>query len=268
MLEKLISFSLQQRVFILIASIALIIIGWLAVSNLPIEAFPDVQDVNVQIVTQVPGLASEEVERVVTLPIEHGMNGVPHLMQMRSVSITGLSVVTLTFSEKTDDYFARQQVIEHLQGLNIPAAYQPTLAPLTTAVGEIYRYVVDAPATMPQREIRAVQDWVIDPMLRTVSGVADVTSFGGSIKEYQIKLDPYLLKKYDLSIKNVSDALSKNSSNVGGGTMHRGNEALVVRGLGLFQSLGNIGRTVITARDGKSILVSDVAKVEIGDKPR
>ncbi len=268
MLEKLISFSLQQRVFILIASVALIIIGWLAVSNLPIEAFPDVQDVNVQIVTQVPGLASEEVERVVTLPIEHGMNGVPHLMQMRSVSITGLSVVTLTFSEKTDDYFARQQVIEHLQGLNIPAAYQPTLAPLTTAVGEIYRYVVDAPATMPQREIRAVQDWVIDPMLRTVSGVADVTSFGGSIKEYQIKLDPYLLKKYDLSIKNVSDALSKNSSNVGGGTMHRGNEALVVRGLGLFQSLGDIGRTVITARDGKSILVSDVAKVEIGDKPR
>lgn len=128
MLEKLITFSLQQRVFVLLGTLALIIAGYFAVDNMPIEAFPDVEDVHVGIVTQVPGLAPEEVERVVTLPIEHEMSGVPHLTQMRSVSITGLSVITLTFSEKTDDYFARQQVLERLQGVDLPPEYQPTLA--------------------------------------------------------------------------------------------------------------------------------------------
>lgn len=268
MLEKLITFSLQQRVFVLFATVVLAIFGYVAVSNLPIEAFPDVEDVHVGIVTQAPGLAPEEVERVVTVPIEKGLSGVPHLMQMRSVSITGLSVVTLTFSEKTDDYFARQQVLEKLQGVNLPTGYQPTLAPLTTAVGEIYRYVVEAPKDMPQREIRAIQDWKIIPMLRTVPGVADITSFGGAVKEYQVRLDPYLLKKYGISIDQVSTALSKNSSNVGGGLMQRGEEALVIRGIGLFKSMEDIGRTVVDSRDGKPILVSDLGQAEIGDRPR
>jgi heavy metal efflux system protein len=268
MLEKLITFSLQQRIFIFIASVILVIAGIIAVQNLPIEAFPDVEDVHVGIVTQVPGLAPEEVERVVTLPIEHGMSGVPHLTQMRSVSITGLSVVTLTFSEKTDDYFARQQVLEKLQAVNLPAGYQPTLAPLTTAVGEIFRFLVDAPKEMPQREIRAIQDWQIIPVLRTVPGVADVTSFGGAVKEYQIKLDPYLLKKYGVSIDQVNQALNNNSSNVGGGLMHRGDESLVVRSLGLYRNLDDISQTVISADKGRPILVSDVGQVMIGDRPR
>jgi len=268
MLEKLITFSLQQRIFIFIASVILVIAGIIAVQNLPIEAFPDVEDVHVGIVTQVPGLAPEEVERVVTLPIEHGMSGVPHLTQMRSVSITGLSVVTLTFSEKTDDYFARQQVLEKLQAVNLPAGYQPTLAPLTTAVGEIFRFLVDAPKDMPQREIRAIQDWQIIPVLRTVPGVADVTSFGGAVKEYQIKLDPYLLKKYGVSIDQVNKALNNNSSNVGGGLMHRGDESLVVRSLGLYRNLDDISQTVISADKGRPILVSDVGQVMIGDRPR
>ena len=268
MLEKLITFSLQQRVFVLIATAILIITGIIAIQNLPIEAFPDVEDVHVGIVTQAPGLAPEEVERVVTLPIEHGMSGVPHLSQMRSVSITGLSVVTLTFSEKTDDYFARQQVLEKLQGVNLPTAYQPTLAPLTTAVGEIFRFLVEAPKDMPQREIRAIQDWQIIPMIRTVPGVADVNSFGGAIKEYQVKLDPYLLKKYNVSIDQVNQALGNNSSNVGGGLMHRGDESLVVRSLGLYQNLDDIGQTVIDSRGGKTILVRDVGDVQIGDRTR
>jgi cobalt-zinc-cadmium resistance protein CzcA len=268
MLEKLITFSLQQRVFVLLGTLAVIISGYFAVQNLPIEAFPDVEDVHVGIVTQAAGLAPEEVERVVTLPIEHEMSGVPHLIQMRSVSITGLSVVTLTFSEHTDDYFARQQVLERLQGVGLPAAYQPTLAPLTTAVGEIYRYLVEAPKDMPQREIRAIQDWQIIPMLRTVPGVADITSFGGAVKEYQVRLDPYLLKKFDISIDQVNQALGNNSSNVGGGLMHRGDEALVVRGIGLFKSIDDIGQTVITSRDGRPIVVSDVGQAVIGDRTR
>jgi len=268
MLEKLITFSLQQRTFILIATFILVVAGIVSVQNLPIEAFPDVEDVHVGIVTQVPGLAPEEVERVVTLPIEHGMSGVPHLTQMRSVSITGLSVVTLTFSEKTDDYFARQQVLEKLQAVNLPTGYQPTLAPLTTAVGEIYRFLVDAPKDMPQREVRAIQDWQIIPILRTVPGVADITSFGGAVKEYQVKLDPYLLKKYNISIDQVNQALSNNSNNVGGGLMHRGDESLVVRSLGLYHSLDDIAETVITSTAGKPILVKDVGQVLIGDRPR
>lgn len=268
MLEKLITFSLQQRVFVLLGTLALIIAGYFAVDNMPIEAFPDVEDVHVGIVTQVPGLAPEEVERVVTLPIEHEMSGVPHLTQMRSVSITGLSVITLTFSEKTDDYFARQQVLERLQGADLPPEYQPTLAPLSTAVGEIFRYLVEAPKDMPQREIRAIQDWQIRPMLRTVPGVADITSFGGSIKEYQVRLDPYLLKKFNLTVDQVNQALSGNSSNVGGGLMHRGDEDLVVRGIGLYKSLDDIANTVIDSRDGKPILVSDIGQVAIGDRTR
>ena len=268
MLEKLITFSLQQRTFVIIASLFLVIAGVISVQNLPIEAFPDVEDVHVGIVTQVPGLAPEEVERVVTLPIEHGMSGVPHLTQMRSVSITGLSVVTLTFSEKTDDYFARQQVLEKLQAVNLPSGYQPTLAPLTTAVGEIFRFLVDAPKDMPQREIRAIQDWQIIPILRTVPGVADVTSFGGAVKEYQIKLDPYLLKKYNISIDQVNKALNNNSSNVGGGLMHRGDESLVVRSLGLYRNLDDISQTVISADKGRPVLISDVGQVLIGDRPR
>ncbi|MGY1488275.1 efflux RND transporter permease subunit [Methylobacillus pratensis] len=268
MLEKLITFSLQQRVFVLLGTLALIISGYFAVQNMSIEAFPDVEDVHVGIVTQVPGLAPEEVERVVTLPIEHEMSGVPHLTQMRSVSITGLSVITLTFSEKTDDYFARQQVLERLQGADLPPEYQPTLAPLSTAVGEIFRYLIEAPKDMPQREIRAIQDWQVRPMLRTVPGVADITSFGGSIKEYQVRLDPYLLKKFDITVDQVDQALGGNSSNVGGGFMHRGDEDLVVRGIGLYKSLDDIANTVIDSRGGKPILVSDIGQVAIGDHTR
>ncbi len=268
MLKALITFSLQQRVFLLIGAVVLMIFGWFAIQNLPIESFPDVEDVHVIIVTQSPGLAPEEVERVVSLPIEHGMSGVPRLSQIRSVSITGLSVVTLTFAERTEDYFARQQVLERLQGISLPAGLQPTLAPLTTAVGEVYRYLVEAPKDMPQREVRAIQDWNVIPQLRMVPGVADITSFGGAVKEYQIKLDPYQLKKFAVSIDQVNQAVTNNSGNVGGGLMHRGDESLVVRGIGLYRSLDDIAQTVVDTRDGKPILVSDLGQVVIGDRVR
>src|SRR5215831_2676097 len=161
MIERLITFALQQRGFVLLAAVALAIFGWHAWKALPVEAFPDVQDVQVQVITQVPGQAPEEVERTVTLPIEREMSGVPRLTQLRSVSITGLSIVTLTFADDTNDYFARQQVLERLQNVNLPSGVQAQLAPLTNAVGEIYRYVLDAPPEMPLREVRAIQDWVL-----------------------------------------------------------------------------------------------------------
>jgi cobalt-zinc-cadmium resistance protein CzcA len=268
MLSKLIDFVLKQRVFVLILASALALFGYRAFGNLPIEAFPDVQDVQVQIVTQYPGQAPEEVERAITLPIEREMSGVPRQTQLRSVTISGLSVVTLTFSDGTDDYFARQQVLEKLQNVTLPAGIQPSLAPLSTAVGEIFRYIVEAPPGMDQSEVRALQDWVIRPGLRIVPGVADVISFGGSVREYQVQVDPDALKRYGITIDQVSTALTNNSANVGGGLVRRGDEALLVRGIGIFSHLNDIARVVVSARNGKTVLVSDLAQVTIGARPR
>jgi len=268
MLSKLIDFVLAQRVFVLILTVALAAFGIRAFNNLPIEAFPDVQDVQVQIVTQYAGQAPEEVERAVTLPIEREMTGVPHQTQLRSVTISGLSVVTLTFADGTDDYFARQQVLEKLQNVTLPAGLQPGLAPLTTAVGEVFRYIVEAPAGMDPNEVRALQDWVIRPQLRIVTGVADVVSFGGTVKEYQVQVDPAALKRYGVTIDQVNTALTNNSANVGGGLVRRGDEALLVRGIGIFNSLDDIGRVIVSASNGKTVLVSDLGTVTTGYRPR
>lgn len=268
MLDKLIRFVLNQRVFVLVLTAALAVFGYRSLTNLPIEAFPDVQDVQVQIVTQYPGQAPEEIERTVTLPIEREMSGVPRQTQLRSVTISGLSVVTLTFEDGTNDYFARQQVLEKLQGVNLPPGIQPTLAPLTTAVGEVYRYIVEAPSSMSESEVRALQDWVIRPALRSVSGVADVVSFGGAVREYQVRLDPQALKRYGITMDQVSQALTNNSANVGGGYVKRGDEGLIVRGIGLFSSVDDIGRVIVSAKAGKTVLVSDLAEVAIGIRPK
>jgi cobalt-zinc-cadmium resistance protein CzcA len=268
MLDKLIRFVLSQRVFVLVLTVALAVFGYRSLVSLPIEAFPDVQDVQVQIVTQYPGQAPEEIERTVTLPIEREMSGVPRQTQLRSVTISGLSVVTLTFEDGTNDYFARQQVLEKLQGVNLPPGIQPTLAPLTTAVGEIYRYIVEAPNAMPESEVRALQDWVIRPGLRNVSGVADVVSFGGTVKEYQVRIDPQALKRYGLTMDQVSQALAANSANVGGGYLRRGDEALIIRGIGIFRNIDDIGRVIVNAKAGRTVLVSDLAEVDIGARPR
>ncbi|HEY3325660.1 MAG TPA: CusA/CzcA family heavy metal efflux RND transporter [Novimethylophilus sp.] len=268
MLDRLVTFALQQRTFILAGIVALVAAGWYAVANLPVEAFPDVQDVQVQIVTQVPGLAPEEMERSVSLPIEREMSGVPRMTQLRSVSIFGLSVVTLTFQDNTDDYFARQQVMEKLQNVSLPPGVQPSLAPLTTAVGEIYRYVLEAPPGTPLEKIRELQDWVVRPALRSVSGVADVASFGGAIKEYQVRVDPYLLRKHGVMLDQVTQALGNGNANTGGGTVRRGDEALVLRAIGLFRGMDDISRVAVTSKDGKAILVGDVAEVVVGQRTR
>ena len=268
MLAHLIQFSIRQRAFVLCAAAVLIGFGIRSAMHLPIEAFPDVQDTQVQIVTQLPGVAPEEVERSVTLPIEREMSGVPKQTQLRSVSITGLSVVTLTFGDGTDDYFARQQVLERLQNVSLPSGVQPQLAPLTTAVGEIYRYVLETPPGMEQFEARAIQDWLIRPAIRMTPGVVDVVSYGGTIKEYQVKLDPYELKRYAVTIDQVRQALTVNSANTSGGLLNRGSEALVIRSLGLFEKPEDIGRVIVASRGGKTIFVSDLGEVAIGARPK
>jgi len=266
-LPRFSTFVIRQRLFILVMALALAVIGFRALQDLPVEAFPDVQDVQVQVVTQYPGQSPEEVERTISIPVEREMSGVPRATQVRSVSITGLSVVTLTFSDGTNDYFARNQVLEKLQNVSLPTGIQPQLAPLATAVGEIYRYVLTAPADMPPREVRALQDWVIRPALRRVAGVADVNSFGGAVKEYQVRANPAALARYGVSLEQLSQALADGNQNASGGLMKRGDESLVVRAVGLFANLDDIRAAVVSARDGKTVTVGDVAEVAVGDRP-
>ena len=220
-----------------------------------------------QVVTQYPGQAPEEVEKIVTLPIEKEMNGLPHLINMRSVSIFGLSVVTLTFDDDAEDYFSRQQVLERLRNVDLPASLNPVLGPLSTGVGEIYRFVLRAPS-MPLVEQRALEDWVIEPRLRSVRGVADVVSFGGGVKQYQVNVNLDRLKSYQLPITDVFDAISNNNRNTGGGYIEHGDEALVVRGVGLVSSMEEIGEILVTTRDGLPIKVKDLAEISVGPQPR
>lgn len=249
------------------ATLALAMLGVLSFEQLPIQAFPDVQNVFVQVVTQFPGQAPEEVEKLVTLPIEKEMNGLPHLINMRSVSIFGLSVVTLTFDDSAEDYFSRQQALERLARVDIPSSVRPVLGPLTTGVGEIYRYVIEAKHT-PLLEQRALQDWTIEPALRTVQGVADVVSFGGGVKQYLVEVFPDRLRNLKLTVDQVFQAISANNANTGGGYIDDGDEALVVRGIGSLSSAEEIGGVVVDSRDGVPVRVKDVARITVGPQPR
>jgi len=267
LIDRLIVFALRQRVFVLVLALALIAAGITALSNLPIEAFPDVQDVQVRVIAQLTGQAPEDMERTVTLPIEREMAGIAHLSNVRSVTMTGLAIVTLSFDDDTDNYFARQQVTEKLATVNLPAGVQPQLAPLSTAVGEVYRYAIEAPK-LSAAEIRTLQDWTIRPALRMTPGVADVVSFGGAIKEVQVEADPFLLRKYQLTLDQLNQALGNGNGTAGGGQLALGDASLVVRTAGLYGSAADIGRAVIAARQGRAITVADVATVREGIRPR
>ncbi|MBC7376720.1 MAG: efflux RND transporter permease subunit [Burkholderiaceae bacterium] len=268
MFDGFFSFVLRQRVFVMLIVLALAVLGIWSFRQIPIEAFPDVQDVQVQVITQMPGLAAEEIERAVTLPIEREVGGTPRMTQMRSVSMSGLSIVTLIFNDGTNDYFARQQVNEKLQNAQLPPGVQPSLAPLATAVGEIYRYVLETPADAGLTEVRAIQDWTVRPALRFVPGVADVTSFGGAIREMQVQVNPERLRQYGITLDQVTLALGANSANAGGGLLKRGDEALAIRALGLFERPQDVASVVVTAKNGKSVFVSDIAVVALGERPR
>lgn len=267
MIHRIIAFCLQQRLMVIGAAVFLAVAGIVSFERLPVQAFPDVQNVFVQVVTQFPGQAPEEVEKLVTLPIEKEMNGLPHLINMRSVSIFGLSVVTLTFDDDAEDYFSRQQVLERLRAVSLPADTDPVLGPLSTGVGEIYRYRIEAPG-MPLVEQRALQDWVVERRLRSVQGVADVVAFGGGVKQYQVNVDTNRLKNYQLSLQDVYQAIADNNANIGGGYIEHGYEALVVRGAGLLKSAEEIGDIVVASRHGTPVFVKNVADIGIGPQPR
>jgi cobalt-zinc-cadmium resistance protein CzcA len=267
MIDRLIVFALTQRAFVLVLAAALIGFGSHALSNLPIEAFPDVQDVQVRVISQLPGQAPEDMERAVTLPIEREVAGIPRLINVRSVTMTGLSIVTLTFAEDTDNYFARQQVTEKLSTVTLPPGVQPQLAPLSTAVGEVYRYTIEAPE-LSDVDVRTLQDWTVRPALRMTPGVADVVSFGGAIKEYRIDVDPLALRKYQITLDQLSQAVGNGSGSAGGGLVRQGDASLVVRSAGLFADPADLRTVVVAARQGRPITVGDVATVHEGERPR
>lgn len=267
MIHRLIAFCLQQRLMVIGATLGLALLGVISFRHLPVQAFPDVQNVFVQVVTQLPGQAPEEVEKLVSLPVERAMNGLPHLMTMRSVSIFGLSVVTLVFDDDAEDYFSRQQVLERLRAVELPSGVQPLLGPLSTGIGEIYRYRLSAKGlALPEQ--RALQDWLIEPGIRTVPGVADVVAFGGGVKQYQVEASPDKLKDYRLSLLDVYRAIADNNANSGGGYIEHGDEALVVRAVGLVKTVADIADIVVASHDGVPIRVKDVASVRIGPQPR
>jgi|SRR5690625_300268 len=267
MIKNLLIFSLKNRWLILAFSLVLMAAGYYSFTQLKIEAYPDIADTNVIIVALYDGRAAEEVEQQVTIPIERAVQNTPNVLDRRSRTIFGLSVVQLTFEDGTDDYFARQQVMERLAVAELPDGVVPELAPLSTAVGEIFRYVVEAPPSYSPMEVRDLQDWVIEPYLLQTAGVADVTTFGGPLKQFHILVNPDQLRKYDLTLSDVEDAITKNNQNTGGNIIERGGQGFAVRGLGAIRDQKDIENIVLTSENGVPIFVRDVASVEIAPPP-
>ena len=263
MIDRLIGFALGQRFITMALALALTVAGVVSYHRLPIEAYPDVGDVKVEVVTLWPGHATEELERVITIPLENELNGIANITLLKSESQLGLSNIRIVFADGTDDYWARQQVLERIAGADLPPDAKPQLGPLSGVIGEVYRYTLHT-KTMPQLELKALQDWVLEREFRKVPGVADVVSWGGGTKQYQIIVDPNRLRAYNLTLKQVFDAVSSNNSNAGGSYIPEGQYALVVRGLGLIQSTHDIENIVVAAQKGTPVRVRDIATIDVG----
>ena len=282
MIAALIRWSLQQRVLMVIISLALLVAGLLAVRKLSVDAFPDVTNVQVQVATEAPGRPPTEVERFITVPIEISMTGLPGLVEMRSLNRNGVSLVTLVFTDKTDVYFARQLVLERLieAAQRMPAGITPVLGPVSTGLGEIYQYTLEHPSDrgadgklrpLSEEELRfrrEVQDWVVRPMLRSISGVAEINTQGGFARQYQVKVKPDRLRYYGLSIKDVYSAVAQNNTNSSGGVLPALAEQYLIRGVGLIGSLQDIGNIALKEFQGTPVLVKDVAEVVFGSEVR
>ncbi len=267
MIKNILISSLTNRWLIIALSLLLMCIGYWCFTMLKIEAYPDIADTNVIIIATYPGRAAEEVEQQVTIPIERALNNVPRVLDRRSRTIFGLSVVQLTFQDGTEDNFARQQVKERLTSAEVPVGVSPELAPLTTAVGEIYRYVVEAPPTYTPMQLRDLQDWVIRPYLLQVPGIADITTFGGPMKQFHILTSPDKLRKYSLTLQDIIDAVEKNNQNTGGNVIEQGGQGFAIRGLGAIKSGKDIENIVVTAVKGVPVFIRDIATVEITPPP-
>jgi cobalt-zinc-cadmium resistance protein CzcA len=267
MIHRIVQFALKQKFLVLMLITAIAIAGVVSFKRMPVDAYPDLSPPMVEIITQWPGHASEEVERLVTLPIEIEMNGVPRMEVMRSITLYGLSDIRLTFEETTDPYFARQVVFERLSQPTLPAGVTPSLAPLFSPSGLVYRYVLESPDRSPQ-ELKTFEDWVVERAYRQVPGVADDSGFGGTVMQYQVLLDPARLYGYHITVPQVIQQLSVNNANTGGGFYSQGGQFFYVRGLGLVRDTHDIGNIIVATINGTPVRVRDIGQVVIGHAPR
>ena len=266
-IQRLVEASVAQPLLVGLLVLTIIGVGIFSLRRLPVDAYPDVSPPSVELTAQWPGHAAEEVERLITVPIETELNGLPNLVVMRSVSLYGLSSVRVTFTDGTDIYFARQQVFERLPGASLPPDVETDVEAPFSPSGLVYRYVVQSPDRSPM-DLHVLQDWVLDKAYRAVPGVADVASLGGETMQYQVNVDPTRLAGAGLAISDVSAALSANNSNAGGGFYSEGGQFFYVRGLGRVATLEDIGNVVLAVKNSVPVLVKDVATVEIGHAPR
>jgi len=268
MIGTVAKYALRHRAIVLALTLLFAIAGINAFQHLPVEAYPDVTNVSLQIITLFPGHAAEEVERLVTIPIENQMNGIPARTSIRSISLFGLSQVTITFDDDANVDFVRSQAAQNLAAVNLPPGAQAGLSPNATAIGEIFRYTLKAPAGFPAVELKALEDWVVERQFRTVPGVVDVNGFGGPTKQYQVLIDPAKLRSYGIALSQVFTALANGNQNAGGSYIEHGSELYIVRGLGFVQNLDDIRNIAVDTRNGTPVKISDLGKVQIGQQLR
>src|SRR5262252_10922249 len=267
MIQRITSFALHQPFFLILLTALFIAGGVAAFRALPVEAFPDVTDTQVQIITLFPGRAAEEVEKQVTIPIEIGLSGIPHSLRLFSHTQFGLSFIVVTFDDGVDAYFSRQQVIERLRDVDLPQGVESELGPLATPIGEIYRYRMKSDSA-DAMELRTLQDWVVARQLKTVPGVADVVTYGGFVKQYLVEPDLPKMKSYGITLQQLFTALDRGSANAGGGYLDKGEQQYLIRGIGLLKSADDIGNIVVAQHGGTPLLVKDVSTIETGGVPR
>jgi cobalt-zinc-cadmium resistance protein CzcA len=277
MLERIIAWTLKYRSFVLLGVCVLVAFGVYSYVRLPIDAFPDVTNVQVEVLSTAPGLSALEIERFVTYPIENAMRGLPDVVQMRSVTKFGLSVVTIVFKDNVDIYFARQLVFQRLEEAkaDVPESVSTSMGPIATAMGEIYQYTLQGsePSDPTQKiqyltELRTLQEWTVTPLLKSVAGVNEINSFGGYFKQYQVLVNPEKLVAHDLSLDDVYHAIEQSNENAGGSVLDRFDEQYIVRGVGLLKTDEDLRNIALTARGGTPVLVRDVADVQIGEAVR
>tara|TARA_Y100001936_G_scaffold67211_1_gene66161 strand:- start:3125 stop:6229 length:3105 start_codon:yes stop_codon:yes gene_type:complete len=277
MLDLLVRVSIKHRLIVVVTAFILLGLGIRAAQKLSVDAFPDVTNVQVQVATEALGRSPEEIERLITIPIEIEMTGLPGLVDMRSLNKSGLSVITLVFTDDTDVFFARQLVLERLLKVTsiMPPGIRPILGPISTGLGEVYQYIIDHPddgnRTLSIEELterRVIQDWIVRPMLRSIEGVAEINSQGGYVKQYQVLVDPVRLRHYNLTLTQVDQAISNNNANASGGILPLGAEQYLIRSVGLLKTVEDIGNIVLKEDDGVPIFIRNIAEVRIGTAVR
>ncbi len=277
MLEKLIAYTLRQKGMVIFLALLILVFGTYSYLKLPIDAFPDVTNIQVEVISHADGLSAIEIERNVTYPIEMAMRGLPDIEQMRSVTKFGLSIITIVFKDNVDIYFARQLVFERLAEARdkVPKGVEVAMGPLGTAMGEIYQYTLEGKMPDdPQQKIawltnlRTIQEWIVTPQLKSVAGVNEINSYGGYFKQYQVIVSPEKLMKYSVTVDDVYTAIGSNNENVGGNLLERGTDQFIVRGVGLIKNINDIENIVLKSQGGTPTYVRDVAQVKIGEAVR